>query len=326
MNLHRRRPRPSMLACAVAALIVVVGQLARPDAAQNPPSPQNPPARPDPQTEAGRSWTGVDQPAQPAQPPAAPGPSGPQGQRPAPPANAQAAAPVDFTGYWVAIVTEDWRWRMVTPPKGDVASVPLNPAGRKLAESWDLAKDDAAGLQCKAFGAAGLMRQPTRVHITWASPNALKIDTDAGQQTRTLNFDATARANGARTWQGHSVATWEGIGQGGPNQPGGGGAAASRAPRRGSLKVVTTNLRAGYLRKNGVPYSENARLIEYFDRFTTQTGDQWFVVTTVVEDPTYLNQPFITSSHFKREADGAKWAPTPCKTDPPRMAAPATDR
>jgi hypothetical protein len=289
-------------------------------AAQGPP-PQTPQQRPDQQTEAGRAWTGADQPAQPAAPPA---PPAQPGQRPPAPANAQAAAPVDFTGHWVSIVTEDWRWRMVTPPKGDVASVPLNAAGRKLAESWDLAKDEAAGLQCKAFGAAGVMRQPLRVHITWANPNTLKIETDAGQQTRLLNFDPMVRANGTRSWQGHSVATWEGIGASGANQPQGGGAGAGRAPRRGSLKVVTTNLRAGYLRKNGVPYSENTRLTEYFDRFTTPTGDQWFVVTTVVEDPTYLNQPFITSSNFKREPDGSKWAPSPCKTDPPRTAASPT--
>lgn len=298
----------------LAAQVVSGGVLA----AQNPPPPQNPQPRPDSQSDAGRAWTGVDQPAQPAAPPA---PPGQPGQRPPAPANAQAAAPVDFTGYWVSIVTEDWRWRMVTPPKGDLASLPLNPAGRKMAESWDLAKDDAAGLQCKAFGAAGVMRQPLRVHITWANPNTLKIETDAGQQTRLLNFDSSARANGAPSWQGHSAATWEGIGQ--TNQPQGGGPGGARAPRRGSLKVVTTNLRPGYLRKNGVPYSENTRLTEYFDRFTTPTGDQWFVVTTVVEDPTYLNQPFITSSNFKREADGSKFVPSPCKTDPPRIASPA---
>lgn len=319
MNLERRRPRQATLVFALAAFIVGVGELARPDASQNPTQP-NPPQTP--QTEAGRAWTGVDQPAQPAAPP----PPGPAGQRPpGPPPAAQAIAPVDLTGYWVSVVTEDWRWRMVTPPKGDYASLPLNPAARKVADAWDLAKDEAAGLQCKAFGAAGVMRQPLRVHITWASPNTLKIDTDAGQQTRMLLFDQAAKVTGARTWQGRSVATWEGIGQAGPGQPQGGGAGAARAPRRGSLKVVTTNLRAGYLRKNGVPYSENTKLTEYFDRFTTQTGDQWFVVTTVVEDPTYLNQPFITSSNFKREPDGSKWAPAPCKTDPPRMAKPATD-
>ena len=87
-----------------------------------------------------------------------------------PPATAEASAPLDLTGYWVSLVTEDWRFRMVTPAKGDYASVPISPAGRALADQWDPDKDTAAGLQCKSYGAAGLMRVPTRLHITWADP------------------------------------------------------------------------------------------------------------------------------------------------------------
>ena len=82
--------------------------------------------------------------------------------------------------------------------------------------------------------------------------------------------------------------------------------------RYGSLKVVTTKMKPGYLRKNGVPYSENATVSEYFDRHKESNGDQWLTVTTIVEDPKYLNQPFTTSSHFKKEPDGSKWRPTPC--------------
>ena len=91
-----------------------------------------------------------------AQPPAGPPPR----------LSAKDAAPEDITGYWVSIVTEDWRWRMLTPAKGDITSVPLNPVGRKAAEAWDPAKDESAGEQCKAYGAPGLMRLPTRLHIT----------------------------------------------------------------------------------------------------------------------------------------------------------------
>jgi len=75
---------------------------------------------------------------------------------------------------------------------------------------------------------------------------------------------------------------------------------------------VTTHLKAGYLRKNGVPYSEGSTVTEYYDRHTEPNGDQWFTVTTIVEDPTYLDDAFITSSHFKKEPDGAKWHPTAC--------------
>ena len=227
------------------------------------------------------------------------------GQQPAapqPPATPRGRAPIDLTGYWVSIVNEDWRWRMVTPPKGDVSSVPLNPEGTKLANAWDPATDGS----CLAYGAAGLMRMPTRLNITWQDDRTIKIDTDAGQQTRLLRFDGGA-APAQRSLQGHSLAQWEPV-----PQPGRGGG-PPQIPRFGNLKVTTTNLTAGWLRKNGVPYSENATLTEYFDRFKAPNNDEWLVVTTIVADPRYLNQDFVTSSHFKKEPNGAKWSPSPCK-------------
>ena len=75
----------------------------------------------------------------------------------------RAAAQIDLTGYWVSVVNEDWRWRMVTPPKGDYSSVPMTDEARKLADAWDVSKDG----RCEAYGAAALMRMPTRLHITW---------------------------------------------------------------------------------------------------------------------------------------------------------------
>jgi hypothetical protein len=212
----------------------------------------------------------------------------------------RAAAPIDLTGYWVSVVTEDWRWRMLTPPKGDYTSVPLNAEGRKVADTWDPTK--AAGDGCKAYGAAALMRMPGRLHITWENDNTLRIETDAGLQTRLLHFDKSAKSSAAPSWQGHSVAEWEFVGARG----------RGNAPRPGSLKAVTTNLRAGYLRKNGVPYSENAVVTEYFDRLAT-TGTELLTVITVVDDPRYLSQPFTTSTHFKRDADGSKWMPMRCE-------------
>jgi hypothetical protein len=257
---------------------------------------------------------------------------------------------VDLTGYWVSIVTEDWRFRMVTPPKGDYASVPLNAEGRRVADTWEPSKD---GL-CDAYGAAGLMRMPGRLHITWADENTLKIETDAGQQTRLLHFGGARPQAGERTLQGYSAAQWIGgapLGAGGFGGFGGnvaapgagapargtgaapaaaapgaapaaaaapassGAAAGGRGPERwGVLRVTTTQLKPGWLRKNGVPYSENATVTENFMRFSDGATD-WFTVGTIVEDPTYLDQPFITSTNFKREADGAKFKPTPCRTN-----------
>jgi hypothetical protein len=256
-------------------------------------------------------------------------PAGAQPGRGAPPApvSPREGARIDLTGYWVSVVTEDWRFRMITPPKGDYASVPLNPEGRKAADTWDPAKDEAAGLQCKSYGAANIMRVPGRLHITWRDDNTLKVETDAGTQTRLFHFGAAQTPSPASDWQGFSVASWEGgpAGRGGRGggARGGGGAAAETNPaggtagdrtaRGGSLKVVTTHMRPGYLRKNGVPYSGNAMMTEYYDRTKEENGDSWLVVTTIVDDPQYLQQPFITSTHFKLESDGSKWSPSPCK-------------
>ena len=216
----------------------------------------------------------------------------------------QQIAPIDLTGYWVSIVTEDWRYRMVTPPKGDFPSIPLNAAGRKVAGDWDPSKDEAAGDQCKAYGAVNGIRQPGRLHITWADPNTLKIDLDAGQQTRLLHFGAAQPPNES-TWQGYSVASWE--------FPGGRGARGPEA-QGGTLKVVTTHMKPGYIQKNGVPYSGDAVLTEYFHLTKEPNGDSWMFVTTNVVDPTYLARTFQRSTHFKKEPDGSKMEPEACSS------------
>ena len=234
-----------------------------------------------------------------------------------PPRPARASAPIDVTGYWVSIVTQDWRWRMVTPPKGDYRGIPLTDEGRKVADTWDPARDEAAGEACRAYGAPALMDVPGRVHITWQDDETLKVDTDAGTQTRLLRFKSPAPApRAARSWQGHSAAEWQ-ISR--PNVPLNlrpadrtPGVAPPGIGKGGSLKVVTTNLRAGYLRKNGVPYSENAALTEYWEVFKRDNGEEWLTITQVVEDPRFLRQPRLIAIPFKKEADGAKWDPSPC--------------
>jgi hypothetical protein len=243
-----------------------------------------------------------------------------RGGRGGPPSTPRAAAPVDFTGNWVSVVSEDWRWRMITPPKGDYANIPLNAAARKAADGWDPARDEAAGEQCKGYAAPAIMREPTRLRISWTDDYTLKIETDAGMQTRVLQFARAenpqaprpATAAQQRSWQGVSIARWE------PPPPGGRGLGLGLAPRAGtqsrSLEVVTTEIRPGYLRKNGVPFSEDATVTEYFDLFQEPDGPDWFVVTTSVRDALYLGEPWVTTSHFKKEPDASKWNPTPCQT------------
>jgi hypothetical protein len=276
-----------------------------------------------------------------------------------PPPTAEAGALLDLTGFWVSVVTEDWRWRMLTPAKGDYSGVPLNSAGLKVADTFDpalyggatdtgvrggggfeegplvkvpIGRYQVSGIiDCRAYGAAGLMRMPTRLHITWASPNELQIDSDWGEQTRLLQFVpgrpyATAAeqmlnaGHGPASPQGYSVAAWEQ-----PYEPGAlyyqRGPVRSRRPGRGvrapepggSLAVVTTNLSPGWLRRNGVPYGSHTRMVEHYLIFGGPTGGRWFDVTTEVIDPEYLNAPFVTSSDFEQEPNGSKWDPQPCK-------------
>lgn len=235
--------------------------------------------------------------------------AGVQGQRggpPQPPASPRAAAPVDLTGYWVSLVTEDWRYRMTTPPKGDYTGVPLNAAARQAADAWDPARDEAAGEQCRAYGVGGIMRMPGRLRLSWQNDDTLKLETDAGTQTRTLVFGAPRGQGG--DWQGVSVASWDRS----ASVMGGGGFFPGAVVRGGSLKVVTTRMRPGYLRRNGVPYSADASVTEYFDRFDVPNGDSLLVVSTEVVDPAYLVQPFCTSTHFKKQNDASGWNPAPC--------------
>ena len=224
-----------------------------------------------------------------------------RGGRGQPPATARQAAALDVTGYWVSVIMEDWKFRMVTPKKGVYDTLTLNAEGRRIGDAWDPARDEAAGEQCKAYGAANIMRLPGRLHITWENDNTLRIDTDAGTQTRLFHFGATAAPAGEPTWQGYSVAEWE-------YAPGGRGTQS----RLGNLKVVTTNLRPGYVRKNGAPYSKSAVVTEYYDINTLPNGDQWLTVTTKVEDPLYFSRPYLTSSDFKKLPNANGWNPTPC--------------
>ena len=221
-----------------------------------------------------------------------------RGGRGGPPPTPRALAPADFSGYWVSVITEDWKLRMVTPNKGVYDTLTLNAEGRRVGETFDPARDEAAGEQCKAYGAANIMRLPGRLRVSWQDDTTLKIETDAGTQTRLLRFGAGA-PSGEPSWQGWSAAEWVNAGRRGDM-------------RVGTLKVVTTNLRPGYVRKNGAPYSDKTKVTEYFDLNTAPNGDRWLTVTTKVEDPVYFTRALLTSSDFKYLATADGWSPSPC--------------
>jgi len=226
------------------------------------------------------------------------------GPPPPMPGPARDVSPWDPTGQWVAIVTEDWRFRMVTPHKNDYPGLPLTATARAAADAWDPQRDVAQGNECKAYGAGGIMRIPTRLRIDWENESTLRILTDAGRQERILHFDGTEPEGVTPTLQGLSRAQWE-LHSGGFRQP----------PSNGSIKVVTTDMAAGYFRKNGVPYGENAVLTEYFDLQEMHDGTQWLVVVSVLEDPEYFYERVITSTNFRREADRRGWNPEDCRVD-----------
>jgi len=215
-------------------------------------------------------------------------------------ATAKATAATDISGTWVSVITEDWKYRMVTPRKGDYDGVPGSVEAFRVANTWDPAKDEAAGEQCKSYGAVGVMRQPGRIRISWQDDNTLKMELTAGTQTRLFHFGKAEPPAVEPSWQGYSSAQWEyaitGRGE----------------PRKGDLKVVTTRLRPGYSRKNGVPYSANAHLTEYFHRMTAPNGDEWLTVISELRDPQYLSETWGVSDHFKRVPDSSGWAPEPC--------------
>jgi len=256
---------------------------------------------------------------------------GGRGGRGGPPPTAKASAPIDLTGYWTAVITEDWHQRMLTAPKGDFgagapgavilpgerpagSNIPYNAAGRKAALDWDPAKDEAAGEQCRAYGAPGSLRLPTHLRINWQDDNTLKFETDFGTQTRLIHFPtgmpgmnmpgmnmkAGPPAGEAPSYQGYSVGSWTTMGGRGSYE------------RGGSLHVVTTNLKPGYYLKNGMPYSGNAVLEEHFRAIDLPESGQWISFSSMVTDPEYLTQPYIVTYQFKKLPDGSKWNPVPC--------------
>ena len=242
------------------------------------------------------------------------------GNRTPPAVSARAAAPFDATGYWVSLVTQNWRYRMVVPAHGDYAGIPINAKARSFANAWNAAGDVAAGKACEAYGAPNLMQIPERLQIDWQDQQTLRVATDAGGQTRLLHFgaaddastddasaDAASADNVAASLQGYSRAHWQlftlANSFGAADRP--------KGQRYGSLIVVTDHLLPGLLRKNGVPYGSAARMSEYW-KVLGLGSEQWLTISTSIKDPEYLLGPYVYDSLFQREADGSQRDPSPC--------------
>jgi hypothetical protein len=205
---------------------------------------------------------------------------------------------------------------MVVPGPGDYDEIPLSLAGKELADTFNASTETAAGNACKAYGAPVLLWVPGRLHIHWADDNTLRVDTDAGMQTRLLRFKPSAEDKAqSPSLQGLTTAQWviHGANAFGGRNRNGGGAGGAAGPRYGYIKATTTDLLPGYLRKNGVPYGgKSTNMTEYWEQHTAPGGAQWLIVTTVLNDPVYLADPYTFSPVFRKEADGSKWNPQPC--------------
>jgi hypothetical protein len=214
---------------------------------------------------------------------------------------ARQTLPIDITGYWVSLITDEWVLRMVTPSTGDYRYLPLNDAGRAQADSWNPADVEAAGDACKGYAAPAIMRLPSRLHITWEDSTTLRVDIDTGSQTRLFYFVPETTPS-ARSWQGHSVAHWNVSDYAG----------STADAESGVLQVDTTNLRSGYLQKNGVPFSEDTFMTEFYNLIVADDGTEYLAVQIFIDDPTYLTDHWVRTVQFRREPNGERWMPTPC--------------
>lgn len=227
------------------------------------------------------------------------------------PMNAREQAAFDLNGYWVSLITQNWQYRMIVPGPGEYADLPINRLAKQVADAWKVGPDEAAGKQCEAYGGAVIMRLPERLHIHWLDANVLQVDTDSGMQTRLLHFrPEPAGAQLSPSLQGYSRAKW--VVLTGKNLLFAPPREQQSDRRFGSLEVTTDHLLPGLLRKNGVPYGRETRVREWWDLRTERTADQWLSISTKVQDPEYLLEPYIYDSVFGKESDGSKWDPSPC--------------
>lgn len=223
--------------------------------------------------------------------------------------SARIQAPFDPTGYWVSLITRDWRFRMIVPGRGEYEGVPLSLASKQFADAWRPTQDESAGKQCEAYGAGVVMLVPERLRISWQDDETLQVQTDAGMQTRLLHFDRTGVPGAERSWQGYSSATWvlHQVKPIGPNP------VPQDARHFGILKIITTDMLAGLIRKNGLPYSDQSTLTEYWQLpRDPATQMQYLIDTASLHDPVYLIRDYYYTATFQQESGGAKWEPTAC--------------
>jgi hypothetical protein len=185
-----------------------------------------------------------------------------------------------LVGLWSGMYHEDELERTDPgPPPGDYTGIPINEAARYHADSWDADLVSVMEHQCIPHNAIYSMRGPANLSVhadidsSTGQLRAYVIDGTFGGATRIIWMDGRPHPSkfAAHTWGGFSTGTWEGD----------------------TLKVVTTHIKAGYLRRNGITFNDNATLTEFFD-----LHDKYLTVTTLAYDPIYLTEPLLRTESF----------------------------
>jgi len=204
-----------------------------------------------------------------------------------------ASAQLNLVGYWAPIFHEDFDERIPGPPIGDYLGLPINDAARLRAQSWDASLLSSPEHQCKphpstyGFRGVGTLRiWETRDPKTQA---LVKINTQIEWQEQRREIWLDGRPHppeyARHTWQGFSTGHFEGD----------------------TLVVETTHLKAGWIRRNGLPLSDRATMTDRFYRH----GD---LITHVmmIEDPVYLTEPLVKTNGFQLMPAGTI-NPYPCE-------------
>ena len=218
----------------------------------------------------------------------------------------EAHAQIDLSGMWGQRFHEDLPERGGGPEIGDYTGLPINDAARLRADSWTASKWTMPERQCEPHPADYGPRGPANLRIE-SSVDPISQDVIAWHitvmwqlQHRTIYMDGRPHPpeHALHSWQGFSTGEWE----------------------NGMLKVTTTHLKEGWVRRNGLPRSDKATLIEYFIR-----NDRYLTLVTVVDDPVYLTEPLVRTSDWVLDP-GVQLSPFSCipaiEIERPRGAVP----
>ena len=210
-------------------------------------------------------------------------------------ASAQAPAPggfFDFSGEYAVLFHEDQPERIPGPEIGDYLGMPINDAARLHADSWDASMLTLPEYQCRPHPADYGTRGPNvRIwkQIDTPSQSLVAFHTHSAWQAqeRTIWMDNRPHPPeyAAHTWQGFSTGVFEGD----------------------SLTITTTHIKVGYIRRNGLSRSDDAQIVEHWNRH-----DQYLTWMVWINDPHYLTEPLVRTSDYV-ENKRQQIAPYPCQ-------------